>query len=255
MIFFEMSTLAFSVFKPPSPIDTAIRELVSARQRGDVFYISLPMFFPSGTAATVKVEPSKGGFRVSDNGFAYRELESISAERSFAKIAGGLAEKDGLEKNRRTVSVEANADELGRAICDVAATSWQIVTRVFSEQADDEQNELEEGLTEKLISLFGEGRVQLNGTMRGKSSSEWGVSAIVDVADRPTVFQAVSNHSGSVYRTNSAFHDLSAIHKPPTLVAVVKDKKALGPRLSLLSQAGRVIEEDQPDDVFLRAVA
>jgi hypothetical protein len=36
---------------------------------------------------------------------------------------------------------------------------------------------------------------------------------------------------------------------------VVRDKAAMGSKLALLAQAGRVIEGEQPDDVYLRAVA
>jgi hypothetical protein len=92
--------------------------------------------------------------------------------------------------------------------------------------------------------------------MRGSSSIEWDVSAVVETGQKPpVVFQAVSNHSTSIYRTNSAFHDIATLKTPPRLVAVVRSKPALGSRLALLTQAGRVIEEDQPGDVFRRAAS
>jgi hypothetical protein len=65
----------------------------------------------------------------------------------------------------------------------------------------------------------------------------------------------VGAHANSVYRTSAAFHDLAELPSPPRLVAVVKDKHALGPKLMLLSQAGRVIESGQSDDVYQRAAA
>ena len=69
------------------------------------------------------------------------------------------------------------------------------------------------------------------------------------------MFHAVSNHPNAVFKTSTAFHDLANLDNAPKLVAVVRDKAALGSRLALLAQAGRVIEGEQPDEVYLRAVA
>jgi len=134
--------------------------------------------------------------------------------------------------------------------------SWNVVSKVYADKRDEEDEyDLEDELTEKLISLFGHTKVKPKEVMRGTSSIEWDVSAIVETDHQPVVFQAVSNHSTSIYRTNSAFHDIATIKTPPKLVAVVRSKQALGSRLSLLTQAGRVIEEDQPEDVFRRAAS
>lgn len=237
-------------------INDAVRELVTIREWGDTVFLNLPFFFPSGTAATVKICKSPRGFLVSDNGFAFRELEAIGSERSFGRIAATFSERAEIEKNRRVVFVEATPDDLARAISDVASVSWQIVEKVYADREEEDDTDLEEELTSKLISLFGEPHVGIGRKLRGVSATEWGVSALVDYSgNRPAVFQAVSNHATSVYRTNSAFHDLAAIPKAPKLIAVVRNKKALGPRLGVLSQAGRVIEENQSEDVFRRAVA
>lgn len=237
------------------PIRDAVRELVTIREWGDAVFVNLPFLFPSGTAATVKVYKLDHGFMVTDNGFAFRELEAIGAERSFGRIAAAFAERAEIEKNRRAVFIEATPDDLARAISDVASVSWHIVDKVYADREEEDEFALEEELTSKLVSLFGEPCVVIGRKLKGASSTEWGISALVDYANKRSVFQAVSNHPTSVYRTNSAFHDLAAIPKAPKLIAVVRNKKALGPRLSLLSQAGRVIEESQSEDVFRRAAA
>ena len=63
------------------------------------------------------------GFRVSDAGFTYRELEAIGAERSFPRVAKAAAERESVAKNRRVIFVDVSAEDLTRAICDVAAAS------------------------------------------------------------------------------------------------------------------------------------
>jgi len=150
----------------------ALDGLVSVTTHGESAFVNLPMFFPSGTAATVRIDRAPGGFRVSDNGFTYRVLESIGAERSFASLAKSTSEKGGLEKNRRCLFATVSEDDLSRAISDIAAASWKIVDKVFSDYESEAEDELELELQAKLVSLFGEEHVHCNETLRGASSSE-----------------------------------------------------------------------------------
>ena len=251
-----MEASAFIIRNDPAAvIDAAVRDLVAARRVGDAVFVNLPLIFPSGAAATVKIEFISGGYRVSDSGFAYRELESIGAERSFGKMA--MSEQDQVKRNKRVIYIDVPEDDLSRAISDVGTASWRIVDKVFSDRAEEDQSDLdlESSVTDRLVSLFGNTNVHVSEKLRGLSSCEWGLSAVVHMDRKVAAFQAVSNYPGSIYRTNSAFHDLAATSKPLALVAVVRNLEALGPRLSILSQAGRVIQEDHPDDVFRRAAA
>lgn len=65
--------------------ERAAAELVRVSHWGQCSYVTLPLMMPSGTAATVRISASDGGYRVDDGGFAFRELEAIGAERSFPK--------------------------------------------------------------------------------------------------------------------------------------------------------------------------
>ena len=69
------------------------------------------------------------------------------------------------------------------------------------------------------------------------------------------VFQAVSNHANSINRASTAFHDIAELPNPPARVAVVKDREEMGVNLRVLSQAGRVIQGDQPDEIYKKAAA
>lgn len=236
-------------------VQSAAEGLVRVQHWGDFCYVNLPLIYPSGSFATVRVRRTTQGFRVDDGGFAYRELESIGAERSFGRTAPKIAAASDVEANRRALFADSSADELQRAICDVAIASWNVADKVFAKAAEQEENEIAEYLRERLSRIFGSGHLEPAQTITGPSTQEWEVSAIIRLKGTQTVFQAVSNHANSVYRTSAAFHDLAALPKPPHLVSVVKDKQALGPKLVLLSQAGRVIETEQSDDVYLSAAA
>jgi hypothetical protein len=131
--------------------------------------------------------------------------------------------------------------------------SWQIADRIYSRAADEDESEIQEYLKDRLSSIFGAEKVDLDQKLIGPSMSEWELSAVVKMPDHLAVFHAVSNHGNSVFRTSAAFHDLALLEKPPTLTSVVRSKPALGPKFGILAQAGNVIEEEQADSVYLKA--
>ena len=149
--------------------------------------------------------------------------------------------------------VDANIDQVERAICDVAIASWQIADRIIGRAAEQDEIEIQESLKERLVSIFGSEKVEPDYKLVGPSTTEWDVSAVVKFPDHMAVFHAVANQPYSVFRTSAAFHDLANLPKPPTLTSVVRSKQAMGARFALLAQAGRVIEEEQDDTVYMNA--
>lgn len=250
-----MSRTAPRNISPVVTVETVARELVRVRSWGEASFINLPLLFPSGTAATVRVQPIAGGFRVDDAGFAYRELESVGAERSFPKAARKVAEAEGLMVNTRLLYADVSEDALFRGICDVGAASRDLVERVYGKLAEHEEAEITDFLQERLEHVFGKARVDGDAKVTGSSSNEWEVSAVVHTDSGLVVFQAVSGNAYSVYRTSTAFHDLRELPNPPKRIAVVKDTEAMGAKLAVLAQAGMVIQGDQPDAVYQTAAA
>ena len=236
-------------------IDTVARELVQVRAWGEARFINLPLLFPSGSAATVRVQPISGGFRVDDGGFAYRELDCVGAARSFPRAARKVAEAEGLMVNTRVIYADVPEEALFRAICDVGAASHDVVERVYGKISEHEEAEISDVLQDRLERVFGKSRVTGDAKVAGSSSSEWEFSAVVHADSGLVVFQAVSGNAYSVYRASTAFHDLRELPNPPKRIAVVKDRASLGPKLHVLAQAGSVIQSDQPDDVYAAAAA
>lgn len=235
-------------------VEKAVSDLLNVRHWGEASFVSFPIYYPSGSPVTVRVTPSSGGFRVDDGGFAYREVEAVGFERSFSSAADKARSKEGLDRDRRTLFVSVSGEELSRALSDVAMASWNVADRIFGKIADQEERDIEDYLRERLASIPGL-TLEDRQTVVGSSTSPWEVSAVVQAGGEEIVFQAVSDHANSVYRTSTAFHDIAELPRPPKLVAVVKDKQALGRKLVILSQAGRVIQSDQPDEAYLKAAA
>jgi hypothetical protein len=111
-------------------VEATAGELVRLNQIGNSSYVNLPLLYPDGSSVTVKIDHVADGLRVSDNGFAYREIEGIGAENSFSKAAKKVAEELSVEADRRTIFADASAETLFRAICDVGAASWSVADSV-----------------------------------------------------------------------------------------------------------------------------
>lgn len=235
--------------------ERAVVDLVQVSHWGESSYVSLPLFMPSGTPSTVRVTRHQQEFRVDDGGFAYRELEAIGAERSFAKAAARFAAYEELSTDRRLVFTYAVEGELSRAICDVGTASYGIATDVYRRLAEGAAAEVEEYLRERLEVIFAGARIEPEEEIKGASSHPWKVTAALHRGSETIIFQAVNPHPYSVYKTSTAFRDLSDLPHPPRCISVVRDKAAMGVNLNVLAQAGRVIQSDQPDEAYRRAAA
>lgn len=235
--------------------EVAARELVKVTHWGDSSFLNLPLIYPDGSSVTVKIDRVQGGLRVSDNAFAFRLVEGIGAHRSYARCAKAVAERADLCVEHRMIYADVSPDFLVPAICEVAAASWQVADRIFENAADAESEELEATLRDRLAVIF-PGRLERETLVTGASSHKWEVSAVVRLDSGLAVFQAVGSHMSSVNKASTSFLDFGNLQQPPHLVAVVREKRTMAEKLTLISQAGgRVIEQEQPDAAYLRAAA
>src|SRR3546814_449529 len=108
-------------------IESVVKQLVEFRQVGASSYINMPLLYPDGSCVTLRIDRLSDRFRVSDNGFAYREIEDLGAERSFAGTAAKIVEKEGLQSNRRAIYCDVLPDEMFRAVCDVSTDRKSVV--------------------------------------------------------------------------------------------------------------------------------
>lgn len=236
-------------------VESAARQLVSVRQLGDSSYVNLPLFYPSGGAVTIVIGRAEGGFRVSDGGFAYRELEMIGAEHMFGRNAESFATAIEAKHDKRQLYMIANVDQLVGAIAEIGSASARLAHKVADKVTARNEAEIAAALYDRLVKVFGPARVEPEAKLVGASTKEWDLSALVRLDDRMIAFEAVANHHSSVYSATTMFHDLALLERQPVRVAVVRDKKAMGAYLGMLSQAAHVIQDNQPDQTFEQVAA
>lgn len=228
--------------------------MVSTRHWHDASFINMPMVYPSGGFVTVQLSPAGRGIKVSDAGYAYREAELFGAGRSFSKTARTVARTYDVQAGLRAIYVDVSRQDVERAVFDVSAASFMVADRIVSRVSQDDEATISETLKGRLDRLFPE-KVDYESKVVGASSTEWDISAVAKLDGRRAVFQAVTNYPASIYKTSTAFHDLSALDDAPLLVSVISSKADFGASVGILAQAGRVIEVGQEDSVYLRAVA
>lgn len=231
----------------------AIGQLVRVSNWRDRVDVTLPLFYPSGSAVCLGVEATRFGFSITDNGLAYRELQQLGVETFFGKNAPSVTEEAAVWHNTREVMSEATIDALASALADVAAASIRLTWKVLSKVSRKGQAEIADYLFERLQIVFGPAKVERSAIIVGPSTREWNVDAIVHLDEGTAIFQAVSNSHMSVYPTSAMFHDLALSESHHSMVAVVKNKQAMGSYFNILAQAGNVIEEAQADQVYERA--
>lgn len=236
-------------------IETAARSLVHIADSHQGKTITLPIFYPSGTAVSIEVVNAGDHFVVTDDGLAYRELELVGAERLFKRNAEVVATQFGVTAGRRSLYHVASIEQLVGSMADVGAASAQIVYRIFERLAQRHDTAIAERLYGRLVDLFGENHVLADATISGASNHKWSVSALVHVDGKQIAFEAVSNHHSSVYSSATMFHDIALLEKKPTPIAVVENKSAMGEYIGILSQAANVIEADAPDSVLVKLAA
>ena len=237
------------------PVSRVVRSLLSTEKVGDQTIVRLPLIMPSGSMATVRVIENNGDFFIGDLGLSYLQAESLGLARNYWRVVKPIIEKYVIDRSKEELFIRVKSEDLYSGICDVAMASWQAAD-VLADKADETANvELSESVVDRLVEVFGTDRVVPQPEIMGHSHISWPMTAIVKNGSRSMVFQAVSNHAQSVYRANTAFHDLSILDDPPILVSVVRDKQELGEKISLLSQTSKVIETDANAEVYRRLVA
>ncbi len=233
-------------------IDGAIGRLISVSYINSAIMVNMPLFYPSGSEVSVRLETSKSGFHVSDASFGYREAELVGGEVGFMRRARQHVEDLGLSiSDAHEIWVDVtSAEQLTGAIATVANASYDVSHAVVRSLTEKELTTLTDSLYRRLEAIFDRKQINYQAKIRGATGSTFHVSACVTGGPRLLLFDAVAKHYTSVASCCTKFQDMSGIENPPNRFAVVRDKAAMGTWLALISQAATVIQDNAPDAAF-----
>ena len=140
-------------------VENAARGLVRTNHRSAESFVSVPLFYPSGSGTTLSVTLERNGLRVSDLSAAYQEVKMVGAETGFTRKASRVSERLGLELLAHSVTALLSEANLASAISDVASASTEIANYLVERTAGREEAEISAHLLEKLRNIFGQSRI------------------------------------------------------------------------------------------------
>lgn len=236
--------------------EAVAKQLISVEYVRGSSIVAVPLLYPSGAGAVVKISQHADRYFVSDLGFGYQEAEMLGALKSYSTHARGLADHYGVRFDNQAFFVaEASRDNLKSIITIIANCSVEAASIAAQKAAERKYADDSELLYDRLVQVFPREKVAKNVYFVGSSSHEWPISALVSVGEFPTIFEPVTNHHASVVNASAKFHDLARLESPPHRVAVVKKLDEMHSYLTLLSQSSTVISYDADNYSLVRLAA
>jgi hypothetical protein len=231
--------------------------LASARLLEGRAFIRTPILFASGTVLVVVLEQEPGGtFRVSDLGQGHEEAVQLGVATAYLHRARGLAAAEGLVLHGHELAFDRIGEAALAGACAVlGSTVLRLVEQARLAGAATRDRSRKAHLLARLVEVFPDRRIEADAVVRGASTQEWSVDALLQEGGRRIVFDLVEPHLTSVSLAATKLGDLAALEQAPRCVSVVRRKAEFGAMLALLSQAARVVEEAAPGGAFLRAAA
>ncbi len=236
---------------------TIADSLASARVLEGRAFIRTPILFASGTALVAVVEAEPGGtWRVSDLGQGHEEAAQLGVAPTYLHRARAALPAEGAAlEGHEVVFTRVSSARLAAACAVLCSLLLRLVEQARVTATAARERGRKARLVAKLGELFPKRHIEPDAVLRGSSTQEWTVDALVEDDGRRAVFDRVCPRLSSVPLDVTQVGELPPLESAPRCVSVVRRKEEFGPLLTLLSQSARVVAEAAPAQAFLRAAA
>lgn len=235
----------------PARISDAISRLMTTREDGETFRVSVPVLYPSGSGCSVEITPNGDSVFVSDLGLGHFEAEFAGASEHYDKQAKRAAGRFGVSYDG--YSVFALRIPLGRlegAIAAISNASVQAAGLAIMKAIEDKERRSNDEVFDRVKGIFGASLVAKSADVRGQRDT-WNAHNVVTFpTGQRAVFEFVTRHQGSISNKFFMFSDLSGAPGGLSLNAVTKDIGELGSRGAMLSDVSNLIELSAANDRF-----
>lgn len=236
-----------------SRVREALTRIVSFRQDGDCYKISLPVLYPNGNSAAVEISPNAGRIFVNDMGLGHLEAEYSGASSYYDKQARRAAERYGIRYDGHNVfAIDVAFHQIEAAISAVSNASVQAVSAAIAKSIEDKDRSWNEEVYDRVAEAFNRMNVQKAADIAG-SKDVWHVHNVVSLGSgRKAVFEFVAPHANSVANKFMMFSDLAGSDEPLALNCVVADlEKFNRARGNMLSDLANIITLGATNDQFI----
>lgn len=235
--------------------DEVASALAASSQDGSSFVVTTPMLYPSGTHVSIRLDGDGRHFFVSDDGGGFLEADHMGASSMYARIGSRLATDLGMQfSDNCFYEIGVSRDQLVIAVIAIANASKQALDQTALKIGDQDYRFDDDELIDRLVSIFGEPKVQRKPELLGASNRCWRFAASVDAQGHKTVFDLVKPSFQSIMPAVAKFRDISDLNDAPQRVAVLSDRKAFDAAdYNLLSRSAKIIDFVAKDDIYRRA--
>lgn len=216
-------------------------------------FISMPLLYPSGSHAIIRINGAGDRWLVSDDGHAHHEAERMGGIGPFRRMARPMAARAGIEFDERCFfAKEVDRDALPRAVTLVSNVSKRVAKRTAF-AIEERQAALSRKLFEdRLGRAYAAPSITHDIAVAGASGKLWRVD--VGVSEHGAVsrlFELVTPSAASIAAALVKFSDIQAKTFIPSVV-VLSDRSRTEPALvSVLSRvAGAAIDASSEPDVY-----
>jgi hypothetical protein len=224
-----------------------VAELTRAPWVGRVRNLSAFVFpgilYSNGTGCTVRIDPSRKGFFVSDDGYASFIADTMNSVRGFNRIAAGVAARAGISFERGAfLLADVERAVLPVAVSAIANSSCRAIERLLASLEQPRIRRAREQFDKKLRDAFGD-EVSFDVEYRGATGRNWEYEA--GLSRRGLIvrlFALVSPTTQSVALANMKISDTVALPDAPKVTAALSDYERTEPTLrAILSNAGSTV--------------
>jgi hypothetical protein len=235
-----------------SRVSEALSRIVTLRQDGQRYQITLPVLYPNGNSAAVEISPNGGRLFVSDMGLGHLEAEYSGASAYFDRQAQRVAERYGIKYDGHNVfAIDVSMHQVEAAISAVSNASVQAASSAILKSLEDKDRSWNEEVYERVVSVFDQSNVQRTEDISGVKDI-WTAHNVVSLrSGGKAIFEFVSPHANSVANKFMMFSDLAEAKEPLALNCVVPDlEKFNRARGAMLSDLATVITLGASNDQF-----
>ena len=235
--------MSASAFDGSEILASLARTMFVGQVRGSSVFLSTGVTYPNGVGVTVRIQQRKGGFAVTDDGYANAIAESMGALSPFHRVAPGVAGRSGIKFEKgefHLYSIEM--DTLANAVGLVANTSARALERTVASLEQPRIRKSRDLFDKKLRAAYGD-QVSFDFEFTGATGRTWQFGAgVLQGGMIMRLFELVSPSTQSVAIANMKILDVRAQYDAPSITAALVDYEGTEPALrSILSSTGSFV--------------
>ncbi|GHE82054.1 hypothetical protein GCM10019059_44750 [Camelimonas fluminis] len=230
-------------------------ELITTNVENDEGYLSLPLLYPGGAGAVVRVRRDNDGYIVTDGGDGYREAEHLGGESAYSRIAPVIAAQHGVGFDGFSMfSTRVEREWLANTVLFTGAASKSAVDRTAERLTEERQKKAKSTFKDRITEAFGKA-ASFDVEIRGASLRTYKFDARIQRGDHISIFELVMPHAASVNNAFVKLHDISRLDADLTASVMLANRAKMDAgEITLLSSAAQhVIGLSDAKEVILEA--